>query len=146
MKLDLKNSKWWNLGFNADVLQDHLNKILAEKKETLDSNMHQIAGDTFLHQLPLEVRAAQEKLGLDQTSMLQDLKMQSEMKESNFVDRFKQPSDMQIRGMEEQMEGNMISPIGPDYDFGQSPQFVDVDQPLDMLHVLDRMGDKDFSR
>jgi hypothetical protein len=29
MKLDLKNSKWWNVGFNTTILQDHLNQFLS---------------------------------------------------------------------------------------------------------------------
>lgn len=143
MKLDLKNSKWWNVGFNTEILQEHLTRILAQKKESAEFQNQKLEAETFIHQLPVEVRAAQEAQGLDQTSLLQELKFkQSEQKDSSYINRFKEPSELEVRGMMEQ-----ISPIMADYgEFAQSPQFVDIDQPLDMMHILEKMGQKDFSK
>ena len=40
----------------------------------------------------------------------------------------------------------MPSPIAPDFGDVYSPQFVDVAEPLDMLHIFDKMAERDFSK
>ena len=35
LKLDLKNSKWWNTGFDTNMLQEHLNRFLTQNGLTM---------------------------------------------------------------------------------------------------------------
>jgi len=73
MKLDLKNSRWWNAGFNNEYMQEQLNKFLMMKSQ-------QDSGEKLQMEQLLEVRAAEESL-VGEKSVLKDLQMASDQKD-----------------------------------------------------------------
>lgn len=100
LKLDLKNSKWWNAGFNTEVLQQHISRLLAERQET-SVDLHQEESAM------IQVRAAAEGVH-DQTTILQDLMLQSDQKDL----RLKEPSAIEVREMAAELERPLsISPF-----------------------------------
>jgi hypothetical protein len=69
MKLDLANSKWWNMGLNDNYLQEQLNKFMAMKAKDESINMEE------LMPAMIEVRGADD---VEPGSVLQDLRMKSD--------------------------------------------------------------------
>ena len=128
MKLDLANSKWWNMGLNDNYLQEQLNKFMAMKAKDESINMEE------LMPAMIEVRGADD---VEPGSVLQDLRMKSDQKDI----RLYTPSAMEIRDVMAEIEREtpqLGSPIPQD--FGNEAE------PFELLNMISKLDQKDFSR
>ena len=131
MKLDLSNSKWWNMGLNDNYLQEQLNKFMALKAKDESINIEEMIPSM------LEVRGAEE---MEAGSVLQDLRMKSDQKDI----RLYTPSAIEIRDVMAEIEREtpqLGSPIPQD--FGGDAGY---DQPFELLNMMSKLDQKDFSR
>ena len=138
LKLDLKNSKWWNTGFNNEYLQEQLNKFLIHVKEQSEleseiSNLNQF--------VPLEVRGAAEGSKTDRTTIIEDLQMKSDQKDI----RVAEPEDLELREAGEVAALPLFASPIPEMAAGDgSPQFGA--EPMELMNMFSKLDDKQLSK
>lgn len=140
LKLDLKNSKWWNTGFNNDYLQEQLNKFLIHVKEQSEFEGEKADLSSISQFIPLEVRGAADGMKADQT-VIEELQMKSDKKDI----RVAEPEELEMRDAGEVGEIPLFASPIADMTGGEgSPQFGA--EPMELLNMFAKLDDKQLSK
>lgn len=136
MKLDLKNSKWWNTGFNNTYLQQQLTKFLEAKQE--EQSMPQ-------QLMPVEVRGALASPFVADTDQVMNL--EGQLNDIRFRNEALSPEQPELRdimaGLEQEAAGILESPMPFDM-AADAPAFDPL--PLEQLNAFAKLDQTDLAK